>query len=175
MSFRKVLSGASASPRPLAFLPLFLFILLQVPSPPLSAQNAREAAPDRGRESLDLNTIATLSVAVLFQSFGYIGTYADLLATGVYDAERVTTMLKETTFYLRNSRDQLKLFQSSAAGLRRGDQRYLSEVVTTLELLITEAESLSAYALRHEQDDLKRFEASKDKAWTHLSGLLNWN
>jgi hypothetical protein len=108
----------------------------------------------------------------MLQSFGYIGTYADLYGKGVYDAERVNRMLRETTIYLQNSRDRLRLFQTSAMGLSTGDKKYLAEVVTILDLLIAEAESLSAFALNHNQDDLKNYEANKDKAWTRLSKLL---
>ncbi|MDR2405611.1 MAG: hypothetical protein LBE27_04495 [Deltaproteobacteria bacterium] len=144
--------------------PIFTPSLLQAQSDP-SAQQAE-------RESLDLNTIATLSVAVVFQSFGYIGTYADLLGTGVYDAARVTEMLRETTVYLQNSRDQLRLFQASAMGLSTGDKKYLAEVVTIMDLLIAEADSLKAFALNHNQADLKKYEANKTRAWSHLSKLL---
>ncbi|MDR2340608.1 MAG: hypothetical protein LBF40_10860 [Deltaproteobacteria bacterium] len=139
---------------------------------PLFAQAAKGPNGDSDRESLDLNTIATLSVALVFQAYGYIGTYADLLSTGVYEADRVNAMLKETTIYLQNSRDRLTLFQTSAMGLSSGDKKYIAEVVTILDLLISEAQSLSAFALNHNENDLKQYEASKTKAWSSISKLL---
>jgi hypothetical protein len=150
---------------------IFILSLVLFPSM-LFSQNNQDQSQQQQRQSLDLNTIATLSVAVVFQSFGYIGTYADLLGTGVYDSNRVQEMLRETTVYLQNSRDQLKLYQASAVGLSSGDKRYLAEVTTIIDLLIAEADSLKAYAINHKQADLKKYEANKTRAWTHLSKLL---
>jgi hypothetical protein len=141
---------------------------------PQSLQAQPQAQDQRTeRESLDLNTIATLSVALVFQAYGYIGTYADLLGAGVYEGAKVTEMLKETIIYLQNSRDRLKLFQTSAMGLSAGDKRYLAEVVEILDLLIAEARSLSSFAANPNHEDRKSYEANKTKAWSSISKLLN--
>ena len=171
MSLKSLIFGAGGR---LCLIPA-LVLMIAASAGALYAQNGRSADAQTERERLDLNAIATLSVAVLIQSYGYIGTYADLFSTGVYDAERVNQMLRETTIYLRNSRDQLKLFQSSAAGVSSGDRQYLGEVTDILDLLIAEAESLSAFTLSHNQDDLRKYEANKTRAWSRLSKLLHRN
>jgi hypothetical protein len=124
-------------------------------------------APDPGqdeRESLDSNAIATLSVGLVIQSLGYVGIYADLLSKGVYDPELVTKMLGETVQYMTNARNVLHQYQSRSVEVRSGDRRYLGEIENILNLLIQEAESLSAFARTRSEDDLQKYRESREKA-----------
>jgi hypothetical protein len=124
------------------------------------------------RESQDLNTIATLSVGLVIQSFGYIGTYGDLLASGAYDSQQVANMLGDTVRYLSNAHRDLARYQDPGFNVSAGDRQYLAEVTTILELLIQEAESLRGYASTRAEGDLANYRSARDTALRRIDRLI---
>jgi hypothetical protein len=134
---------------------------------PLWSQNGTgngQSAAQSERERLDSNALATLSVGLVIQSFGYIGAFADLLSKGVYEPEIVRSMLGETVQYLTNAQNVLHQYQNRSVSVSPGDRRYIGEVENILVLLIQEAESLSSFALSHSEEDLQNYRTSRDKA-----------
>jgi hypothetical protein len=138
---------------------------------PVSAQNVPDESTPQGREWLDINTIATLSIGLVIQSFGYIGIYGDLLSQGVYTSEKVSEMLNETVKYLGNANTIINMYQNRNIQMNPGDKRYLATISQIIDLLIKEAKSLSAFSQSHAEDDLKEYNLSREKAWDLISKL----
>ncbi|MDR1164836.1 MAG: hypothetical protein LBO66_03015 [Deltaproteobacteria bacterium] len=153
-------------------LALALGLGLALAGPAAAQDSPGEGAAVSPREIQDLNTIATLSVGLVIQAFGYIGTYADLLSRDVYEAQLVTQMLGDTVRYLRNALVQLRLYQDASLDVSRGDRQYLAEITEILVLLIEEAESLSAFAQTHAESDLQNYKDARDKAWSLISDTV---
>jgi hypothetical protein len=124
------------------------------------------------RESHDLNTIATLSVGLTLQAFGYIGAYGDLFSSGAYESEQVINMLGDAVRYLANAHRELARYQDPDFSLTPGDRRYLAEVASIIELLIQEAESLRLFAQSRDDGDLQKFRRARDNAWKRLDRLI---
>ncbi|MDR1313595.1 MAG: hypothetical protein LBQ12_07845 [Deltaproteobacteria bacterium] len=124
------------------------------------------------REIQDLNAIATLSVGLVIQSFGYIGAYGDLLSSGAYDSQQVINMLGDTVKYLGNAHRELARYQDPGFAVSSGDRQYLAEVTTILELLIEEAESLRGFANSRAEGDLARYRVARDNAWKRIDRLI---
>jgi hypothetical protein len=142
-------------------------------APILAQGNTGADAEVSEREKLDINTIATLSVGLVIQSFGYIGTYADLLSKGVYEPQQVREMLGETIQYLSNARSVLNQYQNSDIAISPGDRRYLKEISAILDILIQEADSLSSFAQSHSEEDLKKYKDSWEQALKLIERLTN--
>ncbi|MDR3153569.1 MAG: hypothetical protein LBW85_04675 [Deltaproteobacteria bacterium] len=155
-------------------------------APALRAQEARDpqGAPEAlepgisgpsepsEREKLDLTTIATLSVGLIIQSYGYIGVYGDLLSSGAYDSNQVINMLGDTVKYLSNAHRELVRYQDPAFNVTQGDRQYLAEVAEIVTLLIGEAESLRAYAQSRADDDLSKFRRARDTVLSRIQRLI---
>ncbi|MDR1082234.1 MAG: hypothetical protein LBQ79_15100 [Deltaproteobacteria bacterium] len=143
------------------------------PHPESQEQPVPGQAPQGSeRESQDLNTIATLSVGLVIQSFGYIGAYGDLLSSGAYDSQQVINMLGDTVRYLSNAHRDLSRYQAPGSTVSAGDRQYLAEVTTILELLIEEAESLRGFANTRAEGDLARYRSARDTAWKRIDRLI---
>jgi hypothetical protein len=143
------------------------------PRPALAQDEAGAESSVSERERLDINTIATLSVGLVIQAFGYIGVYGDLLGRDVYEPQLVIQMLGDTVAYLRNAQNQLRLYQDSSLGVNPGDQQYLAEMSAILALLIEEAESLSSFAQTRSESDLQKYRDARDNAWALISKAIN--
>jgi hypothetical protein len=140
-------------------------------APPLAAQVGQSPQTSE-RETQDINTIATLSVGLVIQSFGYIGVYGDLLSSGAYDSNQVINMLGDTVKYLTNAHRELSRYQSPGFDLSPGDRQYLAEVAAIVALLIEEAESLRGFAQTRAEDDLVKFRGARDNAWKRIERLI---
>ncbi|MDR2352898.1 MAG: hypothetical protein LBF22_06990 [Deltaproteobacteria bacterium] len=152
------------------FFLFFLFSLFFMVSS-IQAQDEMETMTER--EILDINTIATLSVGLVIQSYGYIGTYADLLGNNVYEPGKVTQMLGDTVKYLENALYQLRLYESATIDIKPGDKQYLKDVAAIIVILIQEAKSLQAFAQTHAEPDLLSYKEAREKAWKLISRTFN--
>jgi hypothetical protein len=143
-------------------------------SPSLLAQEVPDPqAPQESElQKQDLNTIATLSVSLAIQAFGYIGAYGDLFSTGAYDSDQVINMLGDTVRYLANARRDLSRYQDPDFKISSGDRQYLAEVTAILGLLIEEAESLRGFAQTRAEGDLERYRGTRDRAWKRIESLI---
>jgi hypothetical protein len=108
--------------------------------------------------------VATLSVGLVIQSFGYIGIIADLMTSQIYDTERISNMLGETVQYLTNVQNLLHQYQNRGLNVSRGDRKFIGEIEEIVVLLIQEAESLSAFNQSHLEADLQGYRTSREKA-----------
>ncbi|MDR2459899.1 MAG: hypothetical protein LBE38_03820 [Deltaproteobacteria bacterium] len=153
---------------------LTVFIAIMAMAAALRAQNGTGADEEISeRVRLDSNTIATLSVGLVIQSFGYIGTYADLLSRNVYEPQQVRQMLGETIQYLSNAKNVLNQYQDRNIEVSPGDRRYLKEISEILDILIQEADSLSSFAQSHSEEDLKKYKDSRERALKLIDKLTN--
>ncbi|MDR2611896.1 MAG: hypothetical protein LBG06_03365 [Deltaproteobacteria bacterium] len=158
-------------PRLLALAAAALALHAAAGAPPALAQDAQEPQSSE-REKQDLNTIATLSVGLVIQSFGYIGVYGDLLSSGAYESEQVVNMLGDTVKYLTNARRDLVRYQDPGFSLSPGDRAYLSDVAQIMTLLIEEAESLRGFAQSRAEGDLGKFRSARDSALKRINLLI---
>ncbi|MDR2350235.1 MAG: hypothetical protein LBF41_06375 [Deltaproteobacteria bacterium] len=148
-----------------------LFVLLaSVPATGLrafsqsSADTGQQNSKQSEREMLDINAIATLSVGIVIQSYGYIGIFADLYGKGVYDARQVKEMLDVTVQYLNNAQNILHKYQSRSVDVAPGDRRYIAEIEGILVILIREAENLLSFTQTRSEADLAKYNESRVQA-----------
>jgi hypothetical protein len=149
------------------FIPLittFVFFLLCFPLLAQTDNENGQTPKELAREKLDINTIATLSVGIVIQTYGYIGTYGDLLGKGVYDATLVVQMLRDTIQYLNNAQNVIHQYQSRTIDVASGDRRFLGEIEEIIKILIQEAENLTTFAQTHKVEDLEKFNDSRKHA-----------
>jgi hypothetical protein len=163
-----------AAPAATLAIALALAAALACGAPDLMAQGAQAQEPGTSeRERQDINTIATLSVGLVIQSFGYIGVYGDLLSSGSYESGQVIAMLGETVRYLSNAHRELARYQNPAFGVSAGDRQYLADVATIVELLIVEAESLRAFAQNRTEANLAKYRDARATVLTRIDRLVD--
>ena len=138
---------------------VFLFIVFAAGTLPAQQQSND---PWTERDVLHLNTIGVFSAASVIQSYGYIGFLADALSRKVYEPEMVSSMLIESTAYLRNVKTQLEKYP--AISLKAGDQKFLASIAEIVNHLINEAEALSSFARTKSKEDLGKYETARDAA-----------
>ncbi|MDR1656425.1 MAG: hypothetical protein LBT47_02565 [Deltaproteobacteria bacterium] len=120
-----------------------------------------------------LNTIGTYSAGFVLQSYGYIGVLADVFSQNIYDPSIVRSMLGETITYLNNARKQLVDYQTLQIPLSKTDLSFIDSISDILADLLIEAEALRDFTESHKADDLKRFNDSRQNAWTRIKKLLD--
>lgn len=124
------------------------------------------------REAHHLNTIGTYSAGFVLQSYGYIGVLADVFSQRIYDPDEVRSMLGETITYLNNARNQLLYYQSPGVRLPKADLDFIDTVSNIINDLVSEAEALSAFTESLQEEDLQRFQAARQDAWSKIKRLL---
>lgn len=150
-------------------LGILLVLALVLTCPAAWAQNTGRGEGVSERE-LHLNTIGAFSAGLVLQAYGYIGLLADALSRGVYEPRMVSEMLAETTSYLRNVSAQLQKYPPEY--LAGPDRRFIASMVEILNLLISEAEALSAFAQSKSKADLDKYEKARDQALERIDRIF---
>jgi hypothetical protein len=141
----------------------------------LGGNQAPDPLSPLGREAIHLTTIGTYSAGFVLQSYGYIGVLADMFSQGVYEPDMVRSMLGETITYLNNAKEQLKAYQGQEIQISKGDQAFINGISLIIVDLISEAEALASFTETHRDDDLARFQKSRQDAWSGIKKTLGVN
>jgi hypothetical protein len=140
---------------------------------------AQEAPPDpqisdtpAGREFVHLSMLGTFSAGFVLETYGFIGSLADLLHHGVYEPETVRSMLGETKIFLQKSLDNLRVYQDKTITVSPRDLQFINGISEITAHLITEADSLIAYAESFDIEDYNRYKDARAKAWAGIKLTL---
>jgi hypothetical protein len=140
------------------------------------AQAPDPAAPvsdtPAGREYYHLSLLGTFSAGFVLETYGFIGSLADLLHHGVYEPETVRSMLGETKMFLEKSLDNLRIYQDRTITVSQQDLQFISGIAEITAFLIAEADSLTAYAESFSVDDYTRYKDARSKAWSSIKQHL---
>ncbi|MDR3203391.1 MAG: hypothetical protein LBV23_01410 [Deltaproteobacteria bacterium] len=124
------------------------------------------------RERIHLSTIGTYSAGFVLQAYGYIGVLADVLSQGVYEPDIINSMLGETVTYLQNASVQLKKYQGQEMQISKGDQAFINGINSIINDLVQEALALQVFAEKREDNELKKFNEYREKAWAGIKKTL---
>jgi hypothetical protein len=149
-----------------------IFLLLNFTSGALAQPPASptEQVPDtpEGREFVHLSMLGTFSAGFVLETYGFIGSLADLLHHGVYEPETVRSMLGETKVFLQKSLDNLRVYQDKKITVSPRDLQFINGIAEVIVYLIAEAESLQAYAESFDKEDYERYRDARTKAWSGI-------
>jgi hypothetical protein len=125
-----------------------------------------------GREYVHLSLLGTFSAGFVLESYGFIGSLADLLHHGVYQPETVRSMLNETKIFLQKSLENLRVYQDRTITVSQQDLQFINGIAEITVYLIAEADSLAAYAETFDKDDYNRYKDARAKAWSGIKQHL---
>jgi hypothetical protein len=125
-----------------------------------------------GREFIHLSMLGTFSAGFVLETYGFIGSLADLLHHGVYEPETVRSMLGETKVFLQKSLDNLRVYQDKTVTVSPKDLQFINGIAEISVYLIAEADSLSAYAETFSVDDYNKYKDARAKAWSGIKSHL---
>ncbi|MDR2340682.1 MAG: hypothetical protein LBF40_11245 [Deltaproteobacteria bacterium] len=121
-----------------------------------------------GREFVHLSMLGTFSAGFVLETYGFIGSLADLLHHGVYEPETVRSMLGETKIFLQRSLENLRVYQDRTVTVSPRDLQFINGIAEITAYLISEADSLSAYAESFDKKDYDSYKDARAKAWSGI-------
>jgi hypothetical protein len=125
-----------------------------------------------GREFIHLSMLGTFSAGFVLETYGFIGSLADLLHHGVYEPDTVRSMLGETKIFLQKALDNLRVYQDKTVTVSPRDLQFINGIAEITAYLIAEAESLAAYAESFSVDDYDKYKDARAKAWRGIKEHL---
>lgn len=113
-----------------------------------------------------------VSSVIVYNTYIAIGAIADAYVDSVYTASRVKELMDEQSGVMQSVIEMLsKCKVDPDKGLTADDMQYLKELITCLQSLKREAESLSGYVSLKSQDTLEDYLVNRDKAWSQIKDL----
>lgn len=116
-----------------------------------------------------LYAIGAVGVANLYFSYSFLGSVADGVASGIYDAVTAEELTDDAISLNTSSRDVLANLLE-AENLADADREALSQMIDAHDLLIQEAWGLLAFiADPTDSEDFRRY---RNEAWEVISALV---
>jgi hypothetical protein len=129
--------------------------------------------PAQADDALYLQTIGGLVGPYVYTSYAYIGATADAFAKAMYPASQVKTMMDEQVKMINHLLDMIQKVQ--ATKIAENDRKFLGSMLEVLELLKSEAQSLSAFAVSKNPQDLEKYDQARKTVWPKIKNTLGIN
>ena len=129
--------------------------------------------PAQADDALYLQTIGGLVGPYVYTSYAYIGATADAFAKDLYPASQVKTMMDEQVKMINHLLDMIQKVQ--ATKIAENDRKFLGHMLEVLELLKSEAQSLSAFAVSKNPQDLEKYDQARKTVWPKIKNTLGIN
>jgi len=133
--------------------------------------SSSESGADSKSTGLLLETIGVLSAQSIYLTYSSIGTMADGHANKTYKDDFALQMFSEYSSISTGAIKQLNKLLSSGV-LTGQDIKFVSDLIATYELLISESNAYKNYVSTGNKDYLKVYSDKRKLAWKNISELL---
>lgn len=129
------------------------------------------AGPAAAADDTCMEAVGAAHGANLFNTYTAIGAIADGYGKGVYDESDVQDLMTTEAGFIKALTGSLTKLEEQK-GVSKQDRKALHQFIATYALLDAQARALLTYAKSNEDEDLKRFDEARKKAWTRIEDIL---
>jgi hypothetical protein len=119
----------------------------------------------------ELTTIGAIGASNMYVTYIAVGSVADGHAQKVYDDDTTSNLLQSLAQLAQSSQESLGNLKK-AGRLEKEDFEFISEMITTLELLSGQARSYIQYIKTGNKSHAQQYNEFRKKAWSKIVVLL---
>ncbi len=116
-------------------------------------------------------SMGNFGAAFLYQTYLNIGMIADIWTQNIYSPDDAKSLLNTNLSFLKTSRKIVK--ELTDFSITQEDRGTFLEMISIMDDLTGETESLLKYIASRAQNDINQYETFRKQAWTKISKLMD--